>query len=524
MSEETASISADERSAVLARVPDGRLHAALESVIAVSGDALNSDQATQAVVDRLVADLELARARLHILISEEEGPDHTHLELVAAAGSHAALTREMPSVALDGSSEIARVGESGQPEFHGDVHGLGEEPEGGHQGLGRWRAGVTTQSSAVLPLAVRGRNFGVLALEWSAPRAFDEPEREDLMATAAAAALVVDSFLAEERLARAVSVSPQVSEAAEEAQPKVAAIAEPTAPVKLAVSVEPGGVAAAEPAEAPQASSAAPAVIAHTAAGHPSVEPAGPSRVALAAPLVEASAAGALVTAELEVIADGLVVPAGVPGGWASSPALAMHVGISAPASTTEEVFYGVAEARPGHVVMLLGLVTASRGGGPSRIAEMARQIVRASALQGESPARALGLLSGWLAGSSHGTAWVSALIADIDVRQRVATWSGAGSVAFVSRQVTGRLGVSAAKHAPLGSVAAPELADHNALLLTGDRIALACGDVGALAAVGPSLERVRTSLATDASPHALVEVLPTQSGAAGAVVVEVLG
>ena len=105
----------------------------------------------------------------------------------------------MPSVPMDGSTDLARVAASGVSEFHGDVHGLGEQPEGGHIGLGRWRAGVTTQSTAVLPLAVHGRVLGVLALEWAAPRGFEAPERERLETVATAAALVMDSILAQDR-------------------------------------------------------------------------------------------------------------------------------------------------------------------------------------------------------------------------------------------------------------------------------------------------------------------------------------
>jgi hypothetical protein len=199
MTDEVAQIAADEQSAASDHAIDGGLRAALESVVAVSKDASDSAEATQDIVDRLVSDLELARARLFVLTNEEAGLGPTHLEPAAAAGSHATLTREMPSVPLDGSTDVARVAESGQPDFRGDVHGLGDEPEGGHVGLGRWRAAVTAQSSAVVPLAVRQRLLGVLALEWSAPRAFDAPEREELMAIAAATALVLDSFLAEER-------------------------------------------------------------------------------------------------------------------------------------------------------------------------------------------------------------------------------------------------------------------------------------------------------------------------------------
>jgi GAF domain/Stage II sporulation protein E (SpoIIE) len=440
MTEESVDMAADDTSAPSGNVPDGPLHAALESVIAVSGEASDAAGATQAIVDRLVTDLELARARLFMLSSEGAGAESTHLETVAAAGSHATFTKEMPSVPLDGSTDVARVGESGEAEFHGDVHGLGEEPEGGHTGLGRWRAAVTTQSSAALPLSVRGRMLGVLALEWSAPRAFEAAERADLDATATAAALVVDSFLAEER-----AIVPQLP----------------------AVGITPSP------------------------------------------------------TAELAVTADGMVVPAGIPGAWASSLALALHVAADASGAHAEEVFWDVVGLPGGLVVLSLGMALTSQGSA-SEVAETARHMLRASALQGAGPARSLELLAGWIAASGPGNAWVSAVMVEIQAQRSTASWCAAGSVALASRLADGRLDIVGAEHPPLGSTASPDLVEHDALLLKGDRVALVCGEVAALSAESGK-ETVKSSLANGAKPETLVELVRTPSSVAGAIVVEVV-
>ena len=508
MSEETASISADESSAASARVPDGRLHAALESVIAVSNDVSDSSQAAQAVVDRLVGDLELSRARLYLLTSEGDSPCHAHLELSAAAGPHAAFTREMPSVALDRSSDIARVGQSGEPEFHGDVHGFGQEPEGGHKGLGRWRAGVTTQSSAVLSLAIRGRLIGVLSMEWSAPREFDGPEREDLVALAGAATLVIDSFLAEERVSNA------------SAQP-VAEEGESTCKLEI---VEPGPEIEAETPESgdQEPRRAALAGVSHSAPQ----SPAGAVRESPSTPINElavcepADVEPPIATADLEVTAEAVVVPAGIPGGWVSAPALTLRAAATR-ADSTQQVFWDATGLPNGFVALSLGIATSPQGHA-AEVAETAQHLLRASALQGEGPARGLGLLGGWLASAGSGTAWVSAIVIEIDVKQATASWCAAGSTALVSRYADGRLSVSASRYSPLGSSAILDAAEHDIMLLPGDRIALACGDIDALSAA-PNRSDMKVSLAAGIETDVLMRSLGASGSGAGAFVVEVM-
>ena len=223
-----------------------------------------------------------------------------------------------------------------------------------------------------------------------------------------------------------------------------------------------------------------------------------------------------------------MVVPAGLPGGWAASPALLLHIGAAAPEpeADTEEVFWDVAGVRPGLVVITLGLANAPKGGA-GEIAETARHMLRASSLQGAGPAKGLGLLAGWLAAAGPGSAWVSGLVCEIDVRRASATWCAAGSVALVTRYGDSRFDVVAAGDPPLGSGAAPELVQRDALVLPGDRVVLACGEVASLASQpgrgqvdralsGPPDEVAASALST------FLDVLRTPVCAEGAIVVEV--
>jgi hypothetical protein len=430
-----------------ARSSSGRLESTLRAVIEIAREPAGAELTAQAVCEVLASRLGLAGLRLMILRRDCGQGLPACLDLVAIAGSHAVLARDLPSVPMDGSTDLARVADSGVPDFHGDTHGLGDRPEGGHTGLGRWRAGVTTQSSAVLPLSARGRVLGVMALEWASPKEFDEAEREDLESVAAACALVLGPALSEE----------------DSSLPKAAA---------------------------------------HGCTPGP--------------------------TAQLAVTRDGMVVPAGIPGGWAASPALLLHIGAAAPVadSDSEEVFWDVAGIRSGLVVMTLGLANAPRGGA-GEVAETARHMLRASALQGAGPARGLGLLAGWLSAAGPGAAWVSAIACEIDVRRASVTWCAAGSVALLTRYGDARFDVAVAEEPPLGSTASPDLVERDALVLPGDRVALGCGEVAALAteAGRRSAEAALARPGEDPAGAALgplLDVLKTATCAEGAIVVEV--
>lgn len=436
MTEEATQSAAGDSSAAGDDRAVGGLHAAVEAVLTVSRDSADPPEAAQAIAEALVATLELARARLFVVTSEDLDGRHTHLEPLAAAGSHSTFAKEMPLVPLDGTTDVARVAESGVADYHGDVHGFGDSPDAGVTGLGRWRAAVVTQSSAVLPLSVRDKPLGVVALEWSAPRSFDEEERGELAAIADAAALVLHSFIAD----------------------RVGALPQPTTP-----GCTPGP------------------------------------------------------TAELAVTADGLVIPAGVPAHWATSPALELQVGAGVSGAETEEVFWDVSGLREGVVVISLGLVLVPQGSA-SEVAETARHMLRASALQGAGPARGLGLLAGWLAASGPGAAWVSALVVKMNVRSSLATWAAAGSAALAFRLADGRFDVEVAAVPPLGSTTAPDLAENDRFLLPGDRAVLACGDVADFATLN-GMATIDAALGTDASPDAFLEMLHLPLSAGGAIV-----
>lgn len=436
MTDEATQPATEETSAAGAQVTGDELHSALEAVLAISQQGGEYVGVAQTIAERLVADLELARIRLFVLTSEHARTPYTHLEVLATAGSHSTFTKEMPLVPLDGNTDVSRVAESGTAEFHGDVHGLGEEPEGGHVGLGRWRAAVVSQSSAVLPLTVRDDLLGVVALEWSAPKAFDDGERAELAAIAAAIALVLNSYITQDQ----------------------AAFPQPTA-----VGCTPGP------------------------------------------------------TAELAVTADGLVVPAGVPAHWSASPAIELEVGAGVSGAETEEVFWDAAGLRDGIVMISLGLVLVPQGSA-SEVAETARHMLRASALQGAGPARSLGLLAGWLAATGPGTAWVSALVLKVNVRTSTVAWAAAGSSALAVRLVDGRFNIDVTATAPLGSTTIPDIEEHDRFILPGDRAVLACGDVADFTTLN-GMASLDVALGEGAKAESFLEMLHLPLSAGGAIV-----
>ncbi len=448
MNEESAGATAEPPPIVAVREASSASEGALHAVVAIARESSGADSAAAALVDALAEELGLARARL-LLMRPCAGGEQPCLEPVASSGSHASLTRDMPSLPMDGSNDLVRVAASAAPAFHSDVHGLGDKDgDVATTGLGRWRAGVTTQASAVLPLELRGEVLGVLAIEWSTPQAFDEDERANLATIADAAALVLGSFIVPAR------------------------------------------------AEVPSAAAAG----------------------CTPAP-----------TASLAVTCDGIVVPAGTPGGWAAAPALRVHVGAAAPnaQADTEEVFWDVVGVRNGLVVLALGLANAPRGGA-AEVAETARHMLRASSVQGAGPARGLGLLAAWLSASGPDSAWISALACEIDVRRASASWCAAGTVALVTRYTDGRFDVVGAKYPPLGSSAEPDLTENDILLLPGDRVALACGEIASLAQETPRREvsralADRTAGGADAALGTLFDVLRTRTCAEGAIVLDVM-
>jgi hypothetical protein len=314
--------------------------------------------------------------------------------------------------------------------------------------------------------------------------------------------LVIDSFLAEERFA--------IPPAEPSAQADTEAVDEQT---QGASSIEYVESAAEFEAEEPAAAEPDSALI-----------PEPVRELALAPPAEQADRESAtdylpVSTAELEVTAEGLVVPAGISGGWVSPPALMLRVATTAPASATEEVFWDATSLSDGFVSLCLGVATAPHGGA-SEVAETARHLLRASALQGEGPARGLGLLAGWLASTGSVTAWISAIEVQVDVKQSTASWCAAGAAALASRYSDGRGGLTAAQHAPLGSLASFDAVERDVLLLKGDRIALTCGDVDALASASAQ-SQMMASLTITAKADALLRALETSGSAAGAFVFE---
>lgn len=161
-------------------------------------DAMSEEAELPTAVDRLleavVSLLSLSRASLE-LVEERNGV--AVLNPLAAAGEHAALTRDMPPRPLRSSADAAEAVATRSPVLVGDVHGVGEHSES-ESGISRWRAGMSAQAYAVLPLVwrERDRTLGVLTLEWSAPHEFEPKERDALAWMANSLATAVGSFSA----------------------------------------------------------------------------------------------------------------------------------------------------------------------------------------------------------------------------------------------------------------------------------------------------------------------------------------
>ncbi len=159
-------------------------------------DAMSEEAELPTAADRLleavVSLLSLSRASLE-LVEERNGV--AVLNPLAAAGEHASLTRDMPPRPLRSSADAAKAVATRSPVLVGDVHGVGEHSES-ESGISRWRAGMSAQAYAVLPLVWReaDRILGVLTLEWSSPHEFEPRERDALGWMANSLATAVGSF------------------------------------------------------------------------------------------------------------------------------------------------------------------------------------------------------------------------------------------------------------------------------------------------------------------------------------------
>jgi hypothetical protein len=168
----------------------------LEQLLAAVSETSDVESAAGRLLDIVVPLLDLSRASM-ALLTQREGV--LWLDPVAAAGEHAFLAKDMPSLPLDSSSDALLAVETRKAVLVGDVHGVGERPSDAESGVGRWRAGLNAQSYAVLPLLLRNRVVGTLTVEWATPHPFDTHDRETLEWCAASVAAAVGAFESRQR-------------------------------------------------------------------------------------------------------------------------------------------------------------------------------------------------------------------------------------------------------------------------------------------------------------------------------------
>ncbi|MBN2848487.1 MAG: GAF domain-containing protein [Coriobacteriia bacterium] len=158
---------------------------------AVALVAAEADADLSTIVQALKSTLGLSRACIHLLGRDvAEGT----LRLGADAGAHAAFLLDAESLPLDSDTPAAHAVTAGEATWQGDQYDVSVADHENANGVGRWRAVAQGQASATVPLRVRGRITGALTLEWPEPHDFDETERGDIEAIAAAVALAVEAM------------------------------------------------------------------------------------------------------------------------------------------------------------------------------------------------------------------------------------------------------------------------------------------------------------------------------------------
>ncbi|MBE0476768.1 MAG: GAF domain-containing protein [Coriobacteriia bacterium] len=185
------------------------------------------EAAGEAAVASCVGGLGLSAA---ILSLAEDRSGRVVLKPVAAAGSHAPLTKHIVPAGFESMAETAQAFAERSAVFRASAHGAG--PGRGGSGIARWREGIATQAYCLLPLVASGRPLGVLGLEWPEPTRFDTPLRAALESLADAVALLLASERAapaEDRPDPPPSPAPPAAPAAAQPLAEPAAAAEPAA-------------------------------------------------------------------------------------------------------------------------------------------------------------------------------------------------------------------------------------------------------------------------------------------------------
>jgi hypothetical protein len=175
----------------LPRIPPeiGAEHLSLLRHLAEVGVIATSDEEAARRVLELVADgLSLSSGMVNL--AKLTDADREQLVPSASFGTHAQLSKDMPPVDIDSSYEAAIVYSERQPHYVSDVYGGGGTAEDSAT-TGRWRAMISTQSYAVLPLYIDGEGVGTITLQWPTSHAFPDSLRRLLETVATVAALAI---------------------------------------------------------------------------------------------------------------------------------------------------------------------------------------------------------------------------------------------------------------------------------------------------------------------------------------------
>jgi hypothetical protein len=395
-----------------------------EGLLHAMGESERLEEAVSRLLEAIVPLLGLSRASLESI--EERGGVRC-LAPLAVAGEHAALARDMPSRLLSSSVDSAEAVATRSPVLVGDLHGIGELAET-DSSVARWRAGMSAQAYAVLPLLWRERDevIGVLTVEWSTPHEFDVQERDALMWMAASLGSAIASFRGER------TASPH------------AAPASPTGrqgtPGLMSVSQAAPGL----PISAGEAS-AVPRVIG------------------------------------LSFDAQGGIRFAGSPDA-AAPEALSVTFSVADASDDRSAPLWDVIALGKGQAVLLSGVVQAPAGRA-SLLAERARQMVRSAVLSGVDLPASVGTLGLWARMTAQAGSRVSAGLASIDVRTGEVQAALGGGVRL---DLLGRDGRSTVRTGPGGSSAGStdEVSTWRFLGLEGDELALTVDLVKATARV----------------------------------------
>ncbi|MBW6468791.1 MAG: GAF domain-containing protein [Coriobacteriia bacterium] len=181
------------------------------------------------------------------------------------------------------------------------------------------------------------------------------------------------------------------------------------------------------------------------------------------------------------VTADGIVVP--LSEGAAEGVAAALTVSVVTRAPTSDEVpVWDLAPSGRRSLACIVGTAAAGSGAAQS-VAERAIATLHSYASQGVPPAEALTYLGHALRARSAADARVSALASEVELGGAAIqmSFSAAGAVLSAFQPHGGRFTMGLTDRPALGSASVQASAEQHLLLLPGDRVVFASGQVAAL-------------------------------------------